>query len=167
MKSRVCLRRPSSADRHEFVAAARRSRTLHRPWASPPRSAPEFRAWLGRMRRPGNQAYLLCRCDTDALAGVVAITNILLGRFCSGCLEYYVFTGHERRGLTRDGLRLVMREAFGPLGLHRLEANIQPGNAASLALVKSCGFSREGFSPRYLKIGGRWRDHERWALLRE
>ena len=66
-----------------------------------------------------------------------------------------------------DGLRLVLRFAFGPLGLHRLEANIQPGNESSVALVKGAGFRLEGYSPRYLKIAGRWRDHERWAILSE
>jgi ribosomal-protein-alanine N-acetyltransferase len=65
----------------------------------------------------------------------------------------------------REGLELVLRRAFGDLRLHRIEANIQPGNHASIALAKGAGFQREGFSPRYLKIGGRWRDHERWAIL--
>jgi ribosomal-protein-alanine N-acetyltransferase len=51
------------------------------------------------------------------------------------------------------------------LKLHRLEANIQPENLASIALVRACGFSKEGLSPRFLKKNGQWRDHERWALL--
>jgi len=77
------------------------------------------------------------------------------------------FVPHAGRGHMSEGLRLVLRRAFGGLGLHRVEANIQPGNTASRALVRRLGFRREGFSRRYLKIAGRWRDHERWALLRE
>jgi len=57
-----------------------------------------------------------------------------------------------------DGLRLVLRHAFGALGLHRLEVNIQPGTRASIRLVRRAGFRREGFSPR---------DHERWAITAE
>jgi len=64
-------------------------------------------------------------------------------------------------------MELLLRHAFLNLRLHRLEANIQPGNLASIALVKRCGFVLEGFSPRYLKICNRWRDHERWALRAE
>ena len=65
------------------------------------------------------------------------------------------------------GLRAMLREAFGPLGLHRLEANIQPDNTRSIDLVKRLGFRLEGVSPGYLKIHGRWRGHERWAISRE
>jgi ribosomal-protein-alanine N-acetyltransferase len=66
-----------------------------------------------------------------------------------------------------EGMRAVLAQAFGPLKLHRLEANIQPGNVASIALARRCGFACEGFSPRYLKVAGRWRDHERWAIHAE
>jgi [ribosomal protein S5]-alanine N-acetyltransferase len=64
-------------------------------------------------------------------------------------------------------VHLVLREAFTRLRLHRLEANIQPGNDASIALGRRCGFELEGFSPRYLEVRGRWRDHERWAICAE
>ena len=66
-----------------------------------------------------------------------------------------------------EALELVLHEAFVTLGLHRLEANIQPGNVGSLTLVRRAGFQLEGFSPGYLEIDGDWRDHERWALRAE
>ena len=65
------------------------------------------------------------------------------------------------------GLKLVLKKAFEELDLHRLEANIQPDNFRSINLVKNNGFKKEGFSPRYLKINGEWRDHERWAITHE
>jgi ribosomal-protein-alanine N-acetyltransferase len=97
----------------------------------------------------------------------VNLNEIVRGAFRSAYLGYYSFTPHAGHGYMAEGLRLVLRHAFRGLGLHRLEANIQPGNRASRALVRGLGFRREGFSPRYLKIGGRWRDHERWAIVRE
>jgi [ribosomal protein S5]-alanine N-acetyltransferase len=161
----IHIRPPVAADEAAFLAAVRRSRSLHRPWTSAPDSPAKFVAWLERMAAPANHPFLVCRSDTDELVGVINLSNIVLGAFRSGYLGYYAFAGHERQGFMRLGLRAVVRHAFDTLKLHRVEANIQPTNAASIALVRSCGFAKEGFSPRYLKIGGRWRDHERWALL--
>jgi ribosomal-protein-alanine N-acetyltransferase len=64
-----------------------------------------------------------------------------------------------------EAVRMTVQHAFEEIGLHRLEANIQPGNVRSIALVERLGFRYEGFSPRYLKIGGVWCDHQRWAIL--
>lgn len=165
MKSPVYLRQPQADDCAAFLKAVRTSRILHRPWIKAPATTAEFRAYLKKMERPENRAYLVCRRDTREIAGVINLTNIILGAFRSGYLGYYAFAGHERRGLMCAGLKAVTRHAFGALQLHRLEANVQPGNAASIALVRACGFGLEGYSPRYLKIGGRWCDHQRWAIL--
>jgi ribosomal-protein-alanine N-acetyltransferase len=67
----------------------------------------------------------------------------------------------------REGLAKVIEHAFREMGLHRLEANIQPGNEASRALARGLGFQKEGYSPRYLQVDGDWKDHERWAILAE
>lgn len=165
MSDRIHLRPPALTDETEFLARVRASRVLHYPWISPPATPERFRGYIHRMEEPANRGFLVCRTGDGAIAGVINITNIVLGVFRSGYLDYYAFAGFERQGLMREGLKGVVRHAFGKLKLHRLEANIQPDNVASIALVATCGFSKEGYSPRYLKIRGRWRDHERWAIL--
>jgi ribosomal-protein-alanine N-acetyltransferase len=165
MKSPIYLRQPGSEDRGAFLEAVRHSKPLHRPWISAPATSLEFHAYLKKMAEPANHAYLVCRRDTDQIAGVINLTNVIMGAFHSGYLGYYAFAGQERCGYMREGLKAVVAHAFRTLRLHRLEANIQPDNRASLALARTCGFRREGYSPRYLKIGGRWRDHELWAIL--
>jgi ribosomal-protein-alanine N-acetyltransferase len=162
---RVGLRYPVASDRREFLERSRASRSLHRPWVHAPEDDDAFAALLRSNRDETSERLLVCRREDGAIVGVFNLSQIFYGHLCGAYLGYYAFTPFAGRGYMRDGLRLVLRHAFGPLGLHRLEANIQPGNAASIALVKGAGFRREGFSPRYLKIGGRWRDHERWAIL--
>jgi [ribosomal protein S5]-alanine N-acetyltransferase len=165
VRARVSIAPLAAADGPEFVAAATASRRLHAGWVSPPRTLADYAAKLQRLQPPVNYGFAIRRCDTGALVGCAEVTNAVRGVFLSAYLAYYAFAGHERQGLMTEGIRLVARHAFTTLALHRLEANIQPANAASIALVRACGFAREGFSPRFLKIGGRWRDHERWALL--
>lgn len=158
------IRAVTAADEAAFIAAARASHRLHQRWVQPPRDAEAFTRYLARFDHIAHHGFVV---DLDGqLAGVVNLSNIVMGAFCSGYLGYYAFAGFERRGLMTQGLNAVVRHAFTTLGLHRVEANIQPGNAASIALAQRCGFRLEGYSPRYLKIAGRWRDHERWARLK-
>ena len=164
---RVVLRNPRRSDAEEFLSAVQRSRTLHRPWVSPPASPWSFRAYIARARRRSHRSFLICLRSTGEMVGVVDLSEIVQGCFRSAYLGYYGFKPHTGRGYMTEGLWLVIDLAIRDLKLHRLEANIQPGNTASVALVRRLGFDKEGYSPRYLKIGGRWRDHERWALLAE
>lgn len=163
--ARVIVREPRADDEDEFLLRVRASRTLHRPWVHPPADSDAFRVWLRQLRRETHRGYLVCLPGDDALAGVVNIAEIVRGCFWSGYLGYYAFTPHAGKGLMSEGLALVVTRAFRDLDLHRLEANIQPGNRDSIALVRRLGFRKEGLSPRYLKIGGRWRDHERWTIM--
>jgi len=142
-----------------------RSRKLHKPWVRAPSTAVAYRAYVRRVRTPTHVGYLIRLRSSGELVGVAGISEIVRGSLRSAYLGYYALAPHERQGLMTEGLSLVIKQAFGALRLHRLEANVQPSNRASLRLIRRLGFHREGFSPRYLKIRGRWRDHERWALL--
>lgn len=164
---RVHLLRPGAADETAFLAAVARSAALHHPWCAPPATSEAFRAYLRRLRSPRMEGLLVRRNADLALVGVINASEIVRGHFRSAFLGYYAFLPLAGRGLMAEGLEVALSWFFGPLGLHRVEANIQPGNAASIALVKRLGFRLEGFSPRYLEVDGDWRDHERWALLAE
>ena len=161
---RVRLRYIDAGDEAGFLALVRESRALHRPWAYPPERPDQFQDLLARCRRDDSLCLLAIDRETEAIAGVFTISQIVRGAFQSAFLGYYAGAAHAGRGYMREAIALVVDLAFGPLALHRLEANIQPGNAASIALAKGAGFRLEGFSPRYLLIGGQWRDHERYAL---
>ncbi|HZO43288.1 MAG TPA: GNAT family protein [Methylomirabilota bacterium] len=164
---RVFLCAPSARHRDEFLALIKESRAALHPWVAPPASRAQFSAYLRRARRRTERAFLVCRREDRAIAGVINVSQIFYGNFRSAYLGYYAGAPFMGEGYMREGLLLVLRHAFDTLGLHRLEANIQPANRASIRLVKRIGFRREGFSPRYLKILGRWRDHERWAITAE
>ncbi len=163
--ARVYLRPPRAGDEWEFISLMRESRAFHKPWASAPTDPARFAAYLEDSGRPDFEAFLVCRAADDQILGFFNISQITRGSLQSAYLGYAAAERYAHQGYMGEAIELVLREAFIELRLHRLEANIQPGNQASLALARRAGFRREGFSPRYLKISGRWRDHERWALL--
>jgi ribosomal-protein-alanine N-acetyltransferase len=164
---RVYLRQPGARDRVEVLERGRASKRLHRPWVTSPTTPEQFAAWLERIKRPDVQSFLVCRTDDDAIVGVFTLSQIFRRGFQNAYLGYYAYQPYAEQGYMREGMWLVLRQIFKTLKLHRVEANVQPENTRSIELAKRSGFRLEGFSPRYLKIGARWRDHERWAMTVE
>jgi RimJ/RimL family protein N-acetyltransferase/predicted kinase len=113
-------------------------------------------------------------CGEHGVVGKINVTNVVRGRFQSAALGYDSYDPYAGRRLFREGLGLVVGVAFTPreaggMGLHRVEASVQPGNVASAGVLRSLGFRHEGFTPRMLRLGGPdgredWRDHERYAV---
>lgn len=161
---RVELHPLTLSDQDEFCALVRASVELHGPWMQLPASAEEFGVWMRRFDDPSNRGFLIRVKETGAAAGMVNINSIIRGRYQGASLGYAAFAPSAGHGYMTEGIALTLEHAFGDLRLHRLEANIQPGNEPSLALVRRLGFRHEGMSPGYLFIDGAWRDHERWAI---
>jgi [ribosomal protein S5]-alanine N-acetyltransferase len=162
--SRAAIRRTARRDGAEFTALARASAALHHPWLFPPTTDEAYEGYFAQLQSPDRQGHVVCVRQTGAIAGFININNIVRGASQCGVLGYGAFAPTAGQGYMSEGLVLVMRHAFGRLGLHRLEANIQPANEESVGLVKRHGFRLEGYAPDFLHIDGAWRDHERWAI---
>lgn len=149
----------------ELLTGVTQSRRLHHPWVAPPDTLAAMREYLGQP--PEQRLNYGVRNEAGELTGVVNISSIIRAAFQNGFLGFYALSPHEGRGYIRAGLAAVVDRAFDEHGLHRLEANVQPGNHRSAGLVRALGFRLEGHSPRYLRIDGDWRDHDRYALTVE
>ncbi|MFL9873039.1 GNAT family N-acetyltransferase [Paraburkholderia megapolitana] len=163
--SLVRLSRATRADAADLIAANSASREYHLPWVTSFNDQSGFDNWFARGLTGPNVGLVAREAASNRVVGVINLNEIVAGAFQSAYLGYYGMADFSRTGLMTEALRMAIDFAFGELGLHRLAANIQPENVASIALVRRVGFRQEGFSPRYLRIDGEWRDHERWALL--
>lgn len=162
----ISIREPTISDGAEFIAAMSSSRELHHPWVQAPTTQSAFSAYLQHYQQENQRSFLVCN-DQGAIVGVINLNEIIRGSFQNAYLGFYAVAAYAGKGYMSSGLKLVIKQAFLQLNLHRLEANIQPNNIPSINLVRANHFSKEGFSRNYLRINGQWRDHERWALTVE
>jgi ribosomal-protein-alanine N-acetyltransferase len=162
---RTRIQPPESADESAFLAAMKDSVGLHYPWVSAPKDHAGWKRYMKRLERDNEAGFLVKRIQDGAICGVVNLNIITYEALCGAYVSYFGVASLAEKGYMKEGLLQVIKHAFDKLGLHRLEANIQPENLASIALAKSTGFRYEGFSPRFLRINGEWCDHERWAVL--
>jgi ribosomal-protein-alanine N-acetyltransferase len=163
----IFLRPPTAADFHQYVALMKISQPFFRGLVSPFKGRKQFNSYLQRCERDDFCGFLICRRADGAVVGVINLFNIVRHGVQNAITGYFVGAPYVRQGYATEALQLVLRFAFRRLRLHRVEASIQPHNAASIALVKRAGFVLEGYSRRLVKIAGKWRDHQRWAILAE
>ena len=164
---KVFLRPPTPEDFEEFVRINRASRTLHRGLANPPLDEKSFKSFLLRNEQETNEGFLICRAADGAIAGFINLSQIFRGNFQNAYLGYYSGAEFAGKGFMTEAIALILRFAFKDLKLHRIEANVQPHNLSSIAVLRKNGFVKEGFSRRYLKISRKWCDHERFAIIAE
>jgi len=169
---RVALRAPKLSDVRQIIEMQVESHEFLAPWF-PPRSADEYdpratRTRILEQRREfkADRAYKMVFTlgARGPIIGRVSLSQVFRGIFQNAYLGYYIDVRHQRQGLTREAVRLALDVAFGPLGLHRVQAAIMPRNEASLALIRSVGLRLEGKAERYLKIAGQWQDHFFFAM---
>jgi len=99
--------------------------------------------------------------------GKLALSGIMRGAMNGAYLGYWMAADCQGRGLVTEAIRVVLDFAFGPGGLHRVQAAIMPRNARSLRVIEKLEFRREGYAERYLQIAGKWEDHVIFARTRE
>ena len=156
--ARLVLRAPTLEDETAWRALRDESSGHLLPWepaplpGSDPSSSAAFASFAEGSRSERHLKTLAFRREDRALVGQFSLNEIVRGPFCSAYLGYWVGSPFVRQGFAREAIDTLVALAFDELGLHRVEANVQPTNTASLAVVRRLGFRREGFSPRYLKI---------------
>lgn len=139
---------------------------------------PDDITWHLDRQSEEHRTFMIHAADPEGSHGIVGkvnVTNVVRGRFQSGVLGYDAYDPYAGRGLFAEGLRQIVTLAFTPspqgMGLHRLEANVRPGNSTSAGLLRSLGFRREGLVRDMLWLpgadGAAWRDHVMHALTRE
>lgn len=161
----IILREPSTKDEAIFISTMQGSRDFHFPFITAPCTSEEFQIYLNKSKLDSEKYYIAWK--DQQIIGVFNISGIIQGVFKSAYLGYYASVEHAGKGLMSKAFKLVLREIFTTLDLHRIEANIQPDNTSSIHLATRNGFFKEGFSPRYLKINDIWQDHFRFALTME
>jgi len=161
----VELRHPTGDDCAAFLEASNASIDLHGSWVAPARDPQEFAAYLERFEPDSQVSYLVWW--RERLAGVVNLQDIIHSNYLGTTLGYYAFSGSDGRGVMRTAVAKATDIAFEGLGLHRIEAGIQPTNTRSVALVRALGYRLEAYLPRLVRVDGVWRDHELWVTTTE
>ncbi len=174
-RNRVYLRFPVQRDWRNWAALRAESRDFLAPWEPTwaydalTRGAfrRRLRMYKAEMRQGVTYSFLILRRVDDVLLGGITLSNLRRGVAQSATLGYWIGSPHGNQGYMTDSLAAVLEFAFSRIGLHRVEAACLPANEASRRLLLRSGFREEGYAREYLRISGRWQDHQLFAILRD
>jgi ribosomal-protein-alanine N-acetyltransferase len=169
----VVLRAPQMADYPEWATLRDQSRNFLQPWEpiwpiddlSRGAFRRRIRRYLEDQRADQSYSFFLFRKSDGVLVGGITLANIRRGVAQAGSIGYWMGQPYAGKGLMGSAVRALVPFCFGSLHLHRLEAACIPTNAASIRLLESCGFAREGYARQYLCINGIWQDHLLYARI--
>ncbi len=170
---RVELRQPRWADFESWADLRRRNKDFLSPWEPEWSDAHlnrnSFKVRLASYNRmieqgTGYPFHIFAGADLR-LVGACNITQVQKAPALSASLGYWVGEEFTRQGYTRAAIRAALKFCFDDLGLHRVEAAVQASNTPSINLLNDVGFQHEGTARAFLKINGRWRDHEIYSRL--
>lgn len=171
----VWLRPPTMSDYVAWSELRSRSRAHLTPW-EPQWTLDELgqgsfrqrlRHYAREQRDDLGYAFFVFRTVDDVLLGGLTLSNVRRGVSQTATLGYWIGQPYVRRGHMTAAVGAILGHGYEELRLHRIEAACLPGNAGSIGVLESCGFTREGLARRYLKINGTWQDHLLFARLRD
>jgi [ribosomal protein S5]-alanine N-acetyltransferase len=157
----------------EWIVERTRSQEALRPfepaWPEDGLTRAGFRKRLSQYREDRREgrgaAFFILRRSDGRLVGGCNLNAIQRGVRQAASIGYWSGVEFRRHGYVREAVSLSLSFAFGPLGLHRVEAACLPENEASISLLRGLGFEAEGRARAFLRIDDRWQDHELFAML--
>ena len=101
----------------------------------------------------------------DAIIGTVTLYNLSFDHRRAE-MGYALGRAHWGRGYMQEALHALLGFAFGVLDLHRMEADVDPRNVASIRTLERLGFQREGYLRERWQVNGEIQDALFYGLLR-
>ena len=127
--------------------------------------ADETIAWAaGLLERDAGLRWAI-RDRAGAFTGTIGFNSLVREHGSRGEIGYDVVRARWRQGVMGEVLPVVLDYGFAILQLHRIEATVTPGNAASVALLQRHGFRREGLLRGHGHWKGGFQDVEMFARL--
>jgi [ribosomal protein S5]-alanine N-acetyltransferase len=167
--NRICLRWISEADTDAFYAVYSNPEVM-RYWSTPPLADREAAASVIKKIQEDWKRHIILKWGIalrpdDQLIGSLTLFNLDFNHRRAE-IGYALGREHWGHGYMNEALMTLLKYAFESLNLHRIEADVDPRNAASISTLEKLGFQREGVLRERWQVNGEIQDAFFYGLLR-